>query len=235
MRKSAVTDHRRSTHRRKGFTIIETLLVVGIGGLLLTAISSMLFSLVALTQSLREQPYFDAHCDSLASFLNSAFAEVYTDIKVDEPNPNNAKSASGIEWTDPPGAALTGDPVLSFQSLAAFPFLFDEEYGTPQRFQIWLVWSKRDGLELQWSNEEIKEEEIDGYRRFLLSPWVTRMTYWFFDDPNQSWEEAEAGGGPPTVELGTPDFIDLEFESPDGRKRMRRILLPEPIEAFPVP
>ena len=57
------------TGPRCGFSLLEVLLVIALGGLLITAIASLLFGIVKLSDELRTQPYFDEHVEGVTRMV----------------------------------------------------------------------------------------------------------------------------------------------------------------------
>lgn len=225
---------------RPGFTLIEVLLVVALGGLLLTAIASLLFSTIQLTTEARTEPHFRTHVHGMVRHLD-ALLQLGSDIAAETGNASSNRGQDrgnsetqkdgGIQWDEMPGGGVGDDEVLAF-SLQGEVLLFnDAEYGHPYSPDVWLRFDQAEGLILRWQSPKlIEEEDREAFRETLLSPLVTKLTYWFYDAEDESWESYEADESFDRSELGLPALLELEFTSKDEVVVKRRILLPANFE-----
>ncbi len=224
-----------------GFTLIEILIVLALGGLLLVAVSSLMFGIVKLSNDMRSQPYFDAHADNCVRFLTYLFETPNrTGTSQQQGGGNAARGQQGQEagtlaWKQIPGASFADDPVLSITVEEEMPLLLDEEEGQPGSADLYLQFDEDYGLVLHWQSEEITENDSDATRNILVSPLITAMRYLFYDVEDDQWEIFEADEQIDTGEFGVTDFIELEFTSENGAVVTRRILLPRTELAPPYP
>ena len=100
----------------RGFSLIEVLLALAVGGIVLMAASSLL---VTISQAWANRPAtrdaFDAHVNGIAHFLTAVFEEATY------PN-ENSKSFGGVELERPVGFSDREDPLIKCFLPEAPPF-----------------------------------------------------------------------------------------------------------------
>lgn len=241
--------------------MLEALIVVGLGGALLTAISLLLFGILELTHQLRTQPHFDQHVEGVSRFLNTVFADANQssggnivsrggpsgddddddDDESSSANPDNpqvnpfaSEGDAGVNWAMLPGGGIGQKPVLSVAIHESLPLFHDAKHPTPSQVSAYVTYEPQQGLVLVWQSDAVREDDVSGYRQILLSAMVTEMAYLFYDERNESWERVTSEE---TVDqrLGLPDFLELTFVATDARTVVRRILLPSDTLAPPMP
>lgn len=134
-----------------------------------------------------------------------------------------------IRWEKPPGFANYEDPLLSFDMRDAPPILVGLENAPSLGINVFLHFDTDEGLSLLWYSilqEEV--EDINDLRRTLISPLVKKITYIYWDERSETWEEEdepEEGDGADQYIL--PRFIKLFFEYEDETKE-RILTIPVP-------
>jgi len=205
---------------RRGFTILEVLMAIFLGGLLLTAASSYLFGLFNLKTALEDRPAFEDHAKGVVRFLDFAFANAISE--------EDDEAAVSIQ--EYPGAGVGDDEVLSFRLNGELPLFVDQGQYLAE-LDCYLVFDEDEGLYLLWQSDQMADEDMEELRRTPLSPYVTSVTYAYYDPEFQSWEEdlefqdAEGGG------LEMPDMIRVRFTHPQDNREMVFDLLLPPEEA----
>ncbi len=219
------------------------------------AVASMLFGLAELTHTIREQPHFEAHADNLTKTLSALLAqsmvlagETVSDggpegsdgepgtgasdastkgrLPSTAPNPL-ALEGSALGWGQLPGSSFAEGAVLTFGVVGFEPLFQDEAYGLPAQVTAYLQYDEDAGLLLFWQTEMMTDEQSsEETRTLLLSPLVTGLEYLFYDPEADSWERFAYDERFDQEQQGLPDFLALEFTSPDGRTLSRKLLLP---------
>jgi hypothetical protein len=138
-----------------------------------------------------------------------------------------------IEWAYPPGFSESQDPLLNFKLTQAPPLLVGLENAPLLNLDIFLHFDKDDGLSLLWySSLQEDTENINDLRRTVLSPFVTKVQYIYWDDSFEKWEEEDAPLKGDGDEYLLPRFLKLTFEH-EGETQERIITIPVPsISAF---
>lgn len=138
-----------------------------------------------------------------------------------------------VAWYSPPGRQYGTEEFLTFE-LPESPGIF----AWPEDALPFVVCSLRvdpgEGLFLLWKSRLEEDFADEAPREFRVSPFVTGITYWYFDTEQSrpKWEKAEtprSTGG--TREL--PARIELTFEY-EGEKLVTALVIPPAAAAVPV-
>jgi len=210
--------------KQKGFSLVEVLLALAIGGLILTAATALL---VTISQAWANRPAtrdaFDAHVNGVANFLTAMLEEATLPEGV-----NAAKKAISLDRA--PGFSETDDPLVRFYLREAPPLFFWPEPGSvANRVHGFLQVDKRDGLRLLWysdlqeleKNEKGVREPEDEDELFctVISPFCREVFYCYYGDKDDSdndlkkWEitdelEEDISSG----DFRLPAFVQLVFK-----------------------
>lgn len=208
----------------KGFSLVEVLLALAIGGLILTAATALL---VTISQAWANRPAtrdaFDAHVNGVANFLTAMLEEATLPQGI-----NSVKKAIYLDRA--PGFSETDDPLVRFYLKEAPPLFFWPEPGSvASRVHGFLQVDKRDGLRLLWysdlqeleKNEKGVREPEDEDELFctVISPFCTEVFYCYYGDEDDSdkdlkkWEitdelEEDINSG----KFRLPAFVKLVFK-----------------------
>ena len=133
-------------NRIRGFSLIEVLLALAVGGILLIAASSLL---VTISQAWANRPAtrdaFDAHVNGIAHFLTAVLEEAT--------NPDeNAKSPEVMELSRPAGFSERDDPLIKFYLREAPPFFF-WPHGFACRVHTYFLFDENEGLYFLWYSD----------------------------------------------------------------------------------
>ena len=205
----------------RGFSLIEVLLALAVGGIVLMAASSLL---VTISQAWANRPAtrdaFDAHVNGIAHFLTAVLedAENYED---------SSKSSGIIELSRPIGFSESDDPLIKFYLPKAPPFFY-----WPGSFahsvHTYLLMEEGEGFHFLWYsdhqekevNEEGKAELVDEDQLFRsqISPYFQEVYYCYYGEEDDLSDEKKEWIIVSSLEriketdkFRIPDFIKLVF------------------------
>lgn len=208
--------------RARGFSMIEVLLALCIGGLVLTAASSLL---VTISRAWAERPAtrdaFDAHVNGVAHFLSAVLEEVTLPRL-------NQSGDDLIDLQRPVGFSDSEDPLIHFYLREGPPILFWPT-GSASRAHCYFYFEDGEGLSFLWfselqeleKNDEGKMELEDEGALFKtpISPFCDEIFYCYYGEEDataddiKEWEildnlEENIQSGKYRI----PDFIKLVFK-----------------------
>ena len=228
--------------RKNGFSLVEVLLALAIGGLILTAATSLL---VTISQAWANRPAtrdaFDAHVNGVANFLTAMLEEATLRDGL-----NSQKKAITLDRA--PGFSESDDPLVRFYLREAPPLFFWPEPGSvASRVHVFLQVDERDGLRLLWysdlqdleKNEKGIREPEDDDELFctVVSPFCTEVFYCYYgdeddaDDDLKRWEivdelEEDIDSG----DFRLPAFAKLVFKwDEENLERVVSLAIDRPI------
>ena len=184
----------------KGFSMIEVLLALAIGGLVLTAATSLL---ITISRAWAERPAtrdaFDAHVNGVAHFLTAVLEEATLPIL-------NRSGDQAIDLQRPVGYSDSEDPLIHFYMREAPPLLVWPG-GPASRVHCYFQFDEGDGLSFLWFSElqelekndegRLEPEDEDDLFKTLISPFCSQVFYCYYgeadDGPNdiKEWEILE--------------------------------------------
>lgn len=219
-------------HRRqhpRAFSLIEVLMALALGGMVLTAAAAFLFGIFNITLMAEREPLFDEHVESTTRFLEYAFLTALPDedkggTSNRDRQGNAGQNTSPVAWKALPGGTGLNPEALAFKLNGDLPIFVPEDMAYIPEVECFLVLD--EGLTLRWRTEAMRQEDADALLSSRLSPFVTGLTYYYYDREDDSWEDSDEAE---TADEGgqlLPDFIGLTFQHPDGREATRKILLP---------
>ena len=228
--------------RKNGFSLVEVLLALAIGGLILTAATSLL---VTISKAWANRPAtrdaFDAHVNGVANFLTAMLEEATLRDGL-----NSQKKAITLDRA--PGFSESDDPLVRFYLREAPPLFFWPEPGSvASRVHVFLQVDERDGLRLLWysdlqdleKNEKGIREPEDDDELFctVVSPFCTEVFYCYYgdeddtDDDLKRWEivdelEEDIDSG----DFRLPAFAKLVFKwDEENLERVVSLAIDRPI------
>lgn len=138
-------------------------------------------------------------------------------------------SEDPVGWSKPPGFADYKDPLLHFSLKDTPPLIVQTGDAPVIGIQAFLYFEKDEGLSLLWYTPlQEDSEDIDDLRRTPISDLVTDITYIYWDEDFEKWEEEdEPKDGEGDEEFILPRFIKLIFEYEEVTKE-RTITIPVP-------
>lgn len=208
--------------RTQGFSLIEVLLALAVGGIVLMAASSLL---VTIAQAWANRPAtrdaFDAHVNGIAHFLAAVLEEATI------PPEMNSKETEVIELARPVGFSERDDPLIKFYLKEAPPFFF-WPHGMASSVHAYLWFDESDGLSFLWySDLQEMEQGENGERQLadedqlfksLISPYFDEVYYCYYGDEDDNSDEdkkweilSDLEENVETGKFRIPDFIKIVF------------------------
>ena len=131
-----------------------------------------------------------------------------------------------IRWTKPPGFAAYEDPLLNFTLSQQPPLLVDRGNGPAVGVEVFLHFDPREGLSLLWYSKLQEEaEDLRDLRRTELSRFVESISYVYWDERFERWEEEPDPREDDDGALLLPRYIRLTFDY-EGVIAERTITIP---------
>lgn len=241
------------SHGSAGMSLIEVVLAIAVAGFVLASAVSLLVSISSIWSERSDRHFFTDHVDGVTEFLNATFAASGTAVVANRSNSNIDENAEDfdetqalpenksspinsanepIRWERPPGFANYQEPLLNFTINEEIPILVGLDNSPTLGINAFLYVEADEGLSLLWHSilqEEI--EDLDDLRRTLISPLVTKISYIYWDERFEKWEEEDR----PQEDDGAdqynlPRFIKLKFEY-EGELKERILTLPVPVKS----
>jgi len=187
--------------RRRGFTLLETLISLALLAVLMLTINTFLFSMTELWGGKRDQRLFDQHVRAASRLVRETLEQATI-----------APGGSGVAIKEVSDGLGSTEPRLSFLLGDAGRLADWPEQPLPDvDFSLYVDPEK--GLSLQWQSRlEINRERTDLHDT-VLSPFVKSIAYEYYDADLKTWKLEEE---PVHEEGGTawkkPARIHLRFE-----------------------
>ncbi|WP_404425205.1 PilW family protein [Nibricoccus sp. IMCC34717] len=207
---------------RRGFTLVELLVALAIVGFLLVAMNTFLFSMGELWGRQSEQRLFELHVRNVTRFLQGEFRRASlppanaTDFTVREMRTRAGLSEELLSFVVPDGGRLCEWP---------------EGRALPNVLGAYALRERR-GLFFLWHSTLEEKFEDQPPRETLVSPWVTRMDYDYYDSDLKLWKTERMLRKPEGDKRVVPGRIRLTFEYA-GMKREVALALPLAVEGLP--
>lgn len=136
-------------------------------------------------------------------------------------------SEEPIGWGKLPGAAQYEEPLLNFYLNTPPPLFVNTDDAPVTGLSVFLYFDREDGLSFLWySLLQEETEDLNDMRRTEISPLVTAMTFVYWDDRFETWEEEdEPKEGEGNDEYLLPRFLKLTFEY-QGETKERTLAIP---------
>ena len=165
--------------------MVEVLLALAIGGLVLTAATSLL---ITISRAWAERPAtrdaFDAHVNGVAHFMTAVLEEA-------TPSALTKAGDQAISLKSPVGYSDTEDPLIYF-FLREGPPLLVWPNGPAGRVHCYLYFEEGEGLSFLWFSEfqelekndkgELEPEDEDELFKTLISPLCDQVFYCYYGD-----------------------------------------------------
>ena len=207
--------------KQAGFSLVEVLLALAVGGLVLMSASALL---VTISQSWANRPAtrdaFDAHVNGIAHFMTAVLEEA-TLAK------GGADGADVVELSRPVGFSETDDPLIKFY-LREAPPLFYWPHGPASRVHVYFQFEEGEGLYFLWYSDlqeleksdsgDLQLEDEEQLFRTQISPYFHEVYYCYYGeegdtpDDEKSWHiEPELEENIDNGEFRIPDFVKIVF------------------------
>ena len=211
--------------RRAGFTLIEVLLALALLAALLTAINQFVFSITEAWTKNQDQFIFVQHTRAVTRHLDELFQTAAH-------NSRGSNPAAGA-----PAVAEMRLPEGGTADLLAFDLPMGDRLfvwpSTPlPEVQCALAWRREDGLVLYWKSR-LEADFVDANPRMaVLSPFVTALTYDYYDEATSTWSIEETLQKDASGNFETPRRLRLKFHRKD-RDYEETITLPVTTQGLP--
>ena len=207
--------------RLRGFSLIEVLLALAVGGIVLMAASSLL---VTISQAWANRPAtrdaFDAHVNGVAHFLTAVLEEAVT-------YEDSKKNSDIIGLGRPPSFSDRDEPLIKFY-LPKAPRFFYDPLGIASRVHAYFQFDEGEGLYFLWYTDlqemekgedgELQLADEEQLFRSQISPYFENVEYWYYGEEDdlpedKKWYE-EVNGleyNSKTDRYRVPDYIKITF------------------------
>ncbi len=205
--------------------MVEVLLALAIGGLVLTAATSLLITISnAWANRPATRDAFDAHVNGVANFLSAIIEEATL--------PTLSRAGDhAVDLQRPVGYSDSEDPLIHF-FLREGPPLLVWPVGTVSRVHCFFHFEEGEGLSLLWYSElqelekndegKMEPEDEDDLFKTKISPFCTEIFYCYYGEENansddlKEWEiVTDLEENIQTGKYRIPDFMKLVFSWPD--------------------
>jgi prepilin-type N-terminal cleavage/methylation domain-containing protein len=208
--------------KKKGFSMVEVLLALTIGGLILTAATSLL---ITISRAWADRPAtrdaFDAHVNGVAHFLTAVLEEATLATL-------NRAGDDVIDLQRPVGYSDSDDPLIHFY-LREGPPLLVWPSGSASRVHCYFQFVDGDGLSFLWFSElqelekndkgQMELENEDDLFNTLISPFCSEIFYCYYGDEDadvddiKEWEILDdLEENVQSAKFRIPAFIKLVFK-----------------------
>jgi len=213
-----------SSGRRRGFTLIELLLAISIMAMLLVALFTFVFSMGEIWGHGSERRLFEQHVNAVTRHLEAMFRRA----------------------TLPLGASATSEPftIREVKTGVADNNLLGFDLADGDRLLVWdgpplpdvecSIGLEGDrGLMLYWQSKLEIDRATEPPRAVLISPFVTRIDYFYRDADTGNWRTGTNPQKSPEGHWQVPGSIKLTFAHA-GVTAERTLTLPARNGAMPL-
>lgn len=211
--------------RRRGFTLVELLMAIAIMAMLLVALFTFVFSMGEIWGHGSEKRLFEQHVNAVTRHLEAMFRRAMLPVGAT----SAAEPFTIREVRTATGA--TGD-LLGFSLAGGDRILVWNGPPLPE-VQCSLGLENRRGLMLYWQSALELKHETEPPRAVLVSPFVTRIDYFYREDDTGSWRSEAAPRKTAEGHWRVPDSIRLTFAHA-GATAERTLTLPALNGALPL-
>lgn len=188
---------------RRGFTLLEMLLAIALAGMLLVGLNTFVFSMGELWGRQSEGRLFELHTRAVTRWVGNQLRES----------------------VQPPAARLDREPigVVEIRTRGSgTDNLLTYEQREPNRLMSWpdsplpdvvcsLQVRERQGLMLLWHSRLETKFSDDPPRETVISPWVTGLSYDYYDADLKRWRTETTFRRGDNRELLVPQRLRLQF------------------------
>lgn len=203
----------------RGFTLVEVLLALVLLAALLTALNQFVFSITEVWTRRQEHFVFIQHARAVSRHVGELLQAAAASARQ---SGTTLGAAAPAECPLPQGRAT----LLQFDLPASDRVMVWAARPLPE-VQCALGWTRDDGLVLYWKSRLELDFASAPMRPAVLSPYVTALSYDYYDETAESWEnKPELQRGPGDTYLA-PRRIRLRFQR--GKEEVEEIIpLPDP-------
>ena len=214
-----------SSAGRRGFTLVELLLAISIMAMLLVALFTFVFSMGEIWGHGSEKRLFDQHVNAVTRHLEAMFRRATLPIGSEsEAEPFTVREVRTV-------SAGTAD-LLGFNLADGDRLLVWNGPPLPE-VECSLGVEPNRGLMLYWQSALEIDHATQPPRAVLVSPFVTRLDYFYRDADTGSWHSDTNLQKSPEGHWLVPDSIKLTFAH-GGDTAERMLMLPARDGALPL-
>jgi prepilin-type N-terminal cleavage/methylation domain-containing protein len=213
------------TSSRAAFTLVEVLLALVLLAALLTALNQFVFSITEAWAKSQTQFVFVQHTRAVTRHLDALMQAAANSARA---------SSTTVGGVTPEEYAV---PEAGTENLLTFDLPTGDRLltwpGTPlPEVHCALGWREKDGLVLYWKSRLETDYETMDPRIAVVSPFVTALTYDYYDKTTDAWSTEETLQKEDGTTLLMPRRLRLKFKR-DDREYEEVITLPEIKEGLP--
>lgn len=213
---------------KDGFTLLEVMLAVALGGFIMVGISTFIFSMAELWGQGSDERLFEKHALGVSRFLENGFQTASLRYGAAE------EGSQSLFWMNWEGDDSQKESYLSFELDKSPGALIWPDAALPH-VVCSLKFEADEGLFLLWRSRLEETFADDPPRKTLISPFVKEIKYHYIDyaEDNPKWEiettpKQEADG---TYLM--PERIEIIFRF-KGEEVKRQLILPKILEGTPI-
>lgn len=211
-----------ASRRGAGFTLMETLMVLALGGLLLLAAASFLFGVMTLRKEIEEVPQLGQHADGVGRLMETLFSGAEPHASSD-----GSTGALPVSWRDLPDAFFGSERALYLRVRPGVPLFVGEQGAVGSTVDCYLQLEREGGLVLFWQSERMRRDDADNWERTVLSPLITAVDLLYYDAERERWETREGLEPLSGDSQVLPQAMVINFADPaSGREAKVEVLLP---------
>lgn len=218
-RRGTAAESRRSEllpARSGGFTLIEVLLSLMLIAMILVATTFFIFSMGELWGRGGEDRLFDQHARGVTRFVQGTLNQSLIQWE--------AEGTDRVTLAQPPGVGHFDEPLISFELMEGPPFLVWPDVPLPS-VVCYLQAVPGEGLFFLWHSRLEIDFEDQPPRSTLLSPFVTGMSFDYYDAELRRWTSFDRFETDIEGNAQLPTRIRLFF-SHDGMERETIVVVP---------
>ena len=211
---------------RRGFTLIEVVLAMALVGLVLVGLNTFIFSMSELWGKNADVRLFDQHVRAVTRFLQREM------IRATLPPAASANATPvGVQKITPSGGSQ--DNLVTYMELSGNRILSWPESPLPEVFCSLQV--RRDkGLFMLWHSDLENHFNDDPPRETLVSPFVTDLSYDYFDTDFNKWTTETALRTDSSGNPVPPQRLRLKFAY-EKLTREALVIVPAVAQGLPNP